>query len=107
MQGVSVDCRHIRFRTSKKCGTDLYTARPQGERGSDTPTVRDAAGSDYGYTNGVHHLRDESHRADQPCAIALSKGSTMSARLEALSDDGVCTSRFQLSRLVNGRRRPS
>src|SRR5439155_22509290 len=38
-----------------------------------------------------------------PCAIALGKGSAMSARLEALGDDGVCTCRLQFSRLSNRR----
>ena len=71
MQGVPVDCWDNRFRTSEKRGTDLYAARPKGERGSDTPAIGDATGSDHRYANGVHHLRDQSHRADQPCAIAL------------------------------------
>ena len=105
MQGVPVDCWDNRFRTSEKRGTDLYAAGPKGERGSDTPAIGDATGSDHRYANGVHHLRDESHRANQSCAIAVGKGATMSARLEALGDDGVRTFRLQLSRLGNRGRR--
>ena len=99
----SVDFWDRCFWTSKKRGTHLYAARSQGESGGDASAIRDATGSDHRDANSVHHLRDKSHRTDQPCAIALGKGSAMSARLEALGDDGVGTRRLQFSRLGNRR----
>ena len=62
MQSASVDFWDRCFWTSKKRGTHLYAARSQGERGSDASAIRDATGSDHRDANGVHHLRDKSHR---------------------------------------------
>jgi hypothetical protein len=103
MQGIAVDRRSVRFRARQKRRADLYTARPESEGGGDTAAIGDAAGCDHRDANGVHHLRDESHRADQPCPIALGKGSPVTARLEALRDDDVCTPTLEGLRLGNRR----
>ena len=105
MEAVAVDRRDHRFWTSEKRGADLNAARPQSECGGDTAAISDATGSDHGHAHGIHHLRDESHRADQSCAIALGKGSAMTACLEALGDDGAYTFGLKYSRLANCRRR--
>ena len=39
MQGIAVDCRDHRFRTTQKCGADLYAAGPQSKRCSDTAAI--------------------------------------------------------------------
>ena len=68
MESFAVDRGHHRFRTSKKRGADLNSARPESERSRDPAAVRDATGSNHRNTHGVRYLGDESHRANQTCA---------------------------------------
>lgn len=70
MQSASVDFWDRCFWTSKKRGTHLYAARSQGESGGDASAIRDATGSDHRDANGVHHLRDKSHRQERRPALA-------------------------------------
>jgi hypothetical protein len=85
MQGLAIGIRDRCFWTPKKCSANLNAARTKRERGSYTATVRDATSRDHGNAYGVHHLRNESHRADQPGATARGKSSTMAARLDSPS----------------------
>jgi hypothetical protein len=70
MQGLAIVPGNGRFRTPKKCRADLHTGRTKRKRGSYTATIRDATGGDHGNAYGVHHLRNESHRPDQPGTAA-------------------------------------
>ena len=41
-----------------------------GRSGGDASAIRDATGSDHRDANGVHHLRDKSHRQERRPALA-------------------------------------
>jgi hypothetical protein len=105
MQGFAVDSRDYGFWTSQKCGTNLNPASSKSERGSDTATICNATGSDNRDTYGIDDLREERNGANQACAIARGKGSTMPACLKTLGDDAIGAFRLQLSGFRNGRRR--